>query len=237
MNRKPWPWLALLLSLALPAGARAGEVFFVVIFGSQRPRLNQPNYSHTFATFVKMTSAGRGFDPNKPHWIECFTISWMPATGDIMWVRPLPECGRNWTFDETMQQVQSGNEQVAMWGPYQIQPELFYRAVAQFIHLENDRVFYKALDIGYPAERVSNCFQAVGDLTGDTARTLRNAMTGWGERASYFVALSLRPWFINPERTHYWVADELGLGRYALTPRDLRSDPPGGLGLRFAGER
>jgi hypothetical protein len=227
MSPNQWTWLALLLTAVLPASAQASEVYFVVLFGSQRSLLNRPNYSHTFATFVKMTGPGAGFDPTQPHWIECFTISWLPATGDIFSLRRHPECGRNWDFEETMQLVQEQKQEVAMWGPYQIQPELFCRAVAQFIHLENDSVRFKAWDTGFPAEKVSNCIHAVGDLAGDTARTMRNNMTGWGNPASYFVTLSLWPWLIDPNVTHPWVADDLGLGRYCLIPRDLSSYPPG----------
>ena len=43
---------ALLLTLALGNGAWAGEDYFLLMFGSQRTP-NEPNFSHSFATFVR----------------------------------------------------------------------------------------------------------------------------------------------------------------------------------------
>ena len=64
IRRGGWAWvLALtLMILAVPMGtARAGEVYYVMIFGSQsRPK--QLRYTHTWATFVRAT--GEGPDPN-----------------------------------------------------------------------------------------------------------------------------------------------------------------------------
>ena len=49
--------LAVLLVLVCPGIGRAGEDYFLLMYGSQRIP-NNPNYSHSFATFVRVRYNG-----------------------------------------------------------------------------------------------------------------------------------------------------------------------------------
>src|SRR5438270_13790364 len=81
-----------------PSTARAGEVYYVMVFGSQsRPK--QLRYTHTWATFIKAT--GEGDDPNA-YDLEYNTISWLPATLEVKVLRPWPEPGVNLDLYQTL---------------------------------------------------------------------------------------------------------------------------------------
>src|SRR5262249_8622396 len=160
----------------------------------QRPGFNHPTYTHSFATFVRVTDAA---DRAGLHDLECVTISWFPADGEVHLHRLHPECGRNLGLHKTLQLMLCSGDRVSLWGPYAIDPELYERACAQRAYLESGAVRYKAVDSLYPSARVSNCIHALGDLGKETA-SLRITSTGWGEPASYYIGLRLRPWIINP---------------------------------------
>ena len=68
--------LAAFLVLTIPPLATAGEDYFLLMFGSQQIP-NDPNYSHSFATFVRVSWPGDGPMPKNPT-IEEHTISWLP---------------------------------------------------------------------------------------------------------------------------------------------------------------
>src|SRR5262249_16562901 len=173
---------SILLCLAVLAPpAPAGEAHFVLVFGSERPFM-QLRYAHSFATFVRVVG-----DLGRPDacYVEAFTISWLPQDGHIRPFALLPECGRNFGLEETLRLVQAEGERVAVWGPYQIVPELYQLALAQKTRLESGAVCYKAIDTGYATERVSNCIHALSDVVEGGPR-LRVGTPGWGETASYF---------------------------------------------------
>src|SRR3954454_23392353 len=76
-TKRPLPsLLAAALLFCLPASAGAAEACYLLMFGAQRVPSN-PNYSHTFATFVKATwpepRRGSAFPRLEEH-----TISWLP---------------------------------------------------------------------------------------------------------------------------------------------------------------
>src|SRR5262245_36845752 len=85
--------LSLLLSLAFPALAHAGEDYFVLMFGAQRVPA-QPNYSHSFATFVRVRCPV-GVAAPKTVLLDTVTISWLPADMEVRALALLPESGRN----------------------------------------------------------------------------------------------------------------------------------------------
>src|SRR5207245_6408751 len=128
-----------------------------LVFGSQRPRPN-PNYSHSFATFVHATGEGRF--PKATVFKDVFTISWLPVSGRVRTGALFPEPGRNYELHETIRWAYASCQRISVWGPYEIEQDLFCRARRQF-DLLNDQVRYKADDAGYPTNRVSNCIHAV----------------------------------------------------------------------------
>src|SRR5262245_53102296 len=108
--------LALLLASCLPRAARAEDYYFMMVFGSERPDFN-PRYSHSFATFAHVRGANGVLDTGH---VEHVTISWLPVDGDIVVLRALPECGRNWGLYETLDLVRCQGQRVSVWGPYQV---------------------------------------------------------------------------------------------------------------------
>jgi hypothetical protein len=214
---------ATLLSLALAAKpAQAMDSYYMAIFASQREPFALPELVHTFATFAHVTDQG---PPGVPGFrVEAFTISWMPQTLAIRLARSAPECGVNLDLPATLAWARQHDLCVSMWGPYQIDRCLYQRALAQKAHLDSGAVRYKAIDTGFPANEVSNCIDAVGDLALDGSR-LQLANPAWGNAASYSVALSLYPEIINPGQTHDWLLGPLGLTCQPLIRRTLDSSP------------
>ena len=218
--------------------AQAGEAHYVLMFGSQRTP-NQPNYAHTFATFVRVRWAGDG-PCCGPAQIEAHTISWLPANLKIRTRALLPEPGHNFDLDETMRFVLCGKERVSMWGPYEIDPSLYCRAMKQIDRLNSGRIQYKANDTGFPASRVSNCIHAVSEII--DRPLLIVGSPGWGEVASYMVLVRMRPWIRDEVTRHTWVSSALGLDRYPLIYRERIAPPASGIFLGpvfrlFGGER
>src|SRR5947209_8338331 len=104
MNR----WTPLLLVLLCAQPAVAGERYYVLVFGSQRIPPD-PNYSHSFATFVKVSNF-----PDAPS-LEYHTISWLPANLKVRTRALLPEPGHNFGLYETLQYVLANGERVSLW--------------------------------------------------------------------------------------------------------------------------
>jgi hypothetical protein len=213
------------LALTLPAPAQAGEACYVLMFGAQQIP-NRPNYSHSFATFVRVTWPGNGPCPGR-FTIEAHTISWLPRNLVIRTLALLPECGYNFDLDTTLRYVLSNDERVSMWGPYQIHPDLYCRALRQIARLESGQLKYKADDTGWPARRVSNCIHALSEVV--NRPLLLVASPGWGEMASYYVLREYRPWLVDEEQKHYWVSQALGLDCYPIIYRQRIVSPRSGI--------
>jgi hypothetical protein len=211
-------WTAGALLALAPAGrARAGEAYYLLVFASQRVP-NNPNYSHTFATFVRTSWPGEAVCPPAGGvCLEARTISWLPATGQVKTRALRPECGRNFGLDETMRLVLGTEQRVSLWGPYQIDPDLYARAVKRIAELEGGGVLYQANDMGRRSDHVSNCIHAVSYLA--DGRRLRVGSPGWGQSASFAALRRMRPWVLDEEHTHDWVALALGLNAYPIVYR------------------
>ena len=206
--------LAVLFLFACTCRASAApNQYFVLVFGSERDGPSM-NYSHTWATFVKVTAA-------LPQGVilETHTISWLPENGMIRVAALLPEPGRNFNLQSTFTWALDSGQRIFMWGPYQINRDLYQRAVAQQALLESGTVRYKAIDTGRRSDRVSNCVHAVMGVP--DGHRLRVTTLQWGESASALVAQELEPWLINPGQTHDWVVCALGLNRYPIIRRNL----------------
>jgi hypothetical protein len=214
-DRRIWPlWLAVLL-LAWPGAARAGDFYYLMVFGSQRASA-RPKYCHTFATFVRASGTGPGADA---YHLEAYTISWFPATYNIRVGALLPEPGRNADLYDTLRWAYATGQRVSMWGPYRIDAALFACALRQAALLQSGAVCYQAIDSGRRTDAVSNCIHAVSSVVEGHRRHL--FIPGWGETASYHVARLFEPWFLDGGCTHPWVSSRLGLDRYPLLRRSL----------------
>ena len=107
--------LAVTIAAAANAKAHAGESYYVMVFGSQTIPAN-PNYSHSWATFVRATWEGDGPCP-KDATIEAHTISWLPANLIVRVCALCPEEGTNLDLIPTVEYVRSHCERISMWGP------------------------------------------------------------------------------------------------------------------------
>jgi len=166
--------------------------------------------SHTFACFVK---AGDGLDAHKIR--EIITISWLPKSLNVVVGRLLAEEGSNLELLPTLKWARGLDIHVSAWSPYGIKKDLYDRAVKQKARLESGTVRYKAIDLKALLNRAenSNCIHAVSDIAG--AEILATG-TAYGEAASAMVLRHLQPWVINPEKTHPWVSDGLGLKKQPI---------------------
>jgi len=199
--------------LILPGGAGAGEnhdSYFMMIFAQEGPG-HEPWLSHTFATFVKASGSGTNKNQYK---IEGHTISWLPATLDVRLLRLSPERGKNFSLEETLRRAKSLNLRITMWGPYQINEELYERAVRQEKHLKQGAIGYKALDGRFRPNVASNCFHAISDVDADNG--LLNTGTAHGDEATLMVLNHLKRWLLRPEEVHDWVARRMGVSDPAI---------------------
>lgn len=198
-----------------PTPALAGERYFVLIFGSQSvPK--RPRYSHTWATVVRATTDDA--QPEQPPTLESLTISWMPRTLNIRPITLRPECGVNLSLQTTLRDCRSKGECVALWGPYDYDPEigpvLFERVQRQVDRLNSGCVMYKCIDpdTGPRASYISNCIHAVTDLDPYLPRPSYNELTNYGFDASLHLVniMTSRHRFDRNDR-HEWVAQALGV--------------------------
>ncbi len=185
-------WLPACLWLAVVSAARGDDFYFLLVFGSQTPR-PCAKYSHTFATFVKATGQGPCAEAYS---LESQTISWLPADGDVRLAAVSPESGRNLDLRATLHWAAATGQRVSLWGPYQVERELYDRALGQVACLESGKVCYKAVDTGWFNGSASNCIHAVSAVA-DGPRILLLS-PGFGETASYRVFLRFRSWVTDP---------------------------------------
>src|SRR5260370_120490 len=129
-----------MVGLVAPA-ARGGESYFMIVFGSQLPKVNLPAHTHNFAIFIKATGEGDCWDQ---YALQGWTISWVPETLKIEVLRLFPDCGVNLGLHESLKWANGDGQRISMWGPYQIQKELFDRALGRVAHLQSGSVSYKA---------------------------------------------------------------------------------------------
>jgi hypothetical protein len=116
-----------------------------------------------------------------------------------------------WALDNHMR--------ISLWGPYQVDRDLYCRSLRQFVLLESGQVRYKAMDAGYESDRVTNCIHAVTSLTG--GYRVRVLSPGWGETAGFYIARRMEPWIIDPCRRHDWLLTALGVDCDPLIRRHL----------------
>lgn len=228
--------LTALLLLACPGKVRAGEDYYLLMFGAQSVPAN-PNYAHSFATFVRASWEGDGPCPQNPC-IEAHTISWLPATMVVRTHALFPECGRNFDLHTTIRWCQDNCMRVSLWGPYRICPDLYYLALKQKAHLESGAVRFKALDSFRNTQRVTNCIHALADVLDE--RRVRIASPGFGETASFVILKRYEPFILDRDCPQSWVVFALGLEQYPIIYRDFGRPFSGVLGPVFrllGGER
>jgi hypothetical protein len=221
--------LPVLFALVAAAPAAAQERYFVMVFGAQKS-LVTPQYTHSWAMFVRTCGPCLG-DAE----LDYFTISWLSQRMVVEVKRLRPEPGANLDNDTTMAWCRENNMRVSMWGPFEINRDLWVRAQKRVDRLESGEIQYRALDTGRPYDGKSNCIHAIADpeVTGRLRGNFVTALT-WGEPASRIITLSLRHEMIDPRTTHPEIADRL-LGDWPVTRRDFGRFPTVGPRVRRFG--
>ena len=138
-----------------------------------------------------------------------------------------PETGHNFDLQDTLRYAYRNNERVSLWGPYQIEKDLYDRAMDQIALLESGDVLYKANDMGRFSKRVSNCIHAVSSVAQGVR--LWVAEPGFGQAASFAISKRFRPWIIDKDEVHAWVGSAIGLDEYPIIYRDWTPPRSGGL--------
>jgi hypothetical protein len=218
MLRVLLPRRGLLLAGALlllgPGAAPAQEEYYLLMFASQRTP-PEPEHSHSFATFVRVSHNGP--QPGVPV-IEVHTISWLPANLRIRLFALKPEPGYNFDLHTTLRDVLADCQRVSLWGPYQINPDLYCRALKQINLLNSGQVQYKAVDTGHFSDRVSNCIHAVSSIVEGYRVCVFSP--GWGETASFAILQRFAPWILDCNHMHDWLVRALHLECYPIIYRD-----------------
>lgn len=203
----------LALSCVLIAGEARGEEFdYVLIFGSQSsPKLLQ--YTHTWATFVR--AVGEGPDADN-YALYQHTISWLPGSLDVRTWTLLPEPGVNLDLYRTLDAVSRDRENVTMWGPFRILPQVYERSLRVKEILESGRAEYRA--ISTPRDLlISDCIHAVAAVDPVFGRG-HYPLIRVGKPASRYIARQFmtRSVFDQYQTEASWLIPRLGLDRYPI---------------------
>lgn len=204
------------------------ERFFVVLL-SQQSADNRIKWSHTFATFIRTDGASP-----RPHIVETRTISWLPASEIVSVARPA-EPGVNKSLEATLAWAEAHGLQITVNGPFEIQRDLYDRAVAQATRLERGEIKYKANDRCMRGT-AKNCSHAVADIVEDHGRL--DSGVARGQDATLMVVHHFEPFFVSggtsPDADYLLQA--LNLNRYVrpqatLVARYETGRPVGGAAI------
>jgi hypothetical protein len=211
--------LATALLAGLPSPGQAGEAYYLCVFGIQRPLLNRAKFTHTFGVFVKSSQPDGSPGPQA---LETITISWLPATLDIHMLQRDPEPGILLDLPGTLYWAYCNRARVTLWGPYQIDPELYRRAVVRARLLQSGTIRYTSID-GPFRPRAADCIHALSGVDVDPG--LLRTRSAHGDIASWIVLQHLCRWLIQPHIEHDWLLEPLGLNQYCLVRRKLCDRP------------
>jgi hypothetical protein len=191
---------------------RAGEFYYLLIFGSQ----SQPKRlrdCHSWATFVK--AVGEGPDPAN-YSLEAHSLSWVPASLDVHVWRPKPEPGANLSLEKTLEWVYSSNQNVTMWGPFLIRPIIYQRSLEVRAILERGEAQYRAIDSATNL-LISDCIHAVAAVDPQFGR-LHYPLIRIGKPASRYIARQVksRTLVYQDDSDNEWLIPRLGLSRFPI---------------------
>jgi hypothetical protein len=202
MFRKRLVWIALLILGLAPAGTRAEERYYMLVFAAQ-DEANTIRVSHTFALFVKAADKGGP--------VETHSISWMPKTLELQPMRREPLPGVNLSLKESLKWAKSVGSRVTVWGPLRIKKELYDMAVAQEKRLNTTPLGHILLDPHFRPHTAFNCIHAVSDL--DTRQPALETGTAHGNEASEMVVDHFQQYVIPSQDSMDWMVKELKLNR------------------------
>lgn len=204
--------LTVLALLTAPSSVVAADCYYMLIFSAQKCG-NPAKYAHSFGAFVKVKDRDRC---QGPHDLEITGISWLPQTLDVHPYRRRPETGVNLELHATVQWCLDNRTRVSVWGPFEIDKELYRRATIRRDLLEGNTVLYRAIDKG-ARPLVVDCMHALSGVDVDPG--IYHTRSAHGDIASYFVLCHLQRWIVDPPHTHEWVYEMLCLDQYPIVRR------------------
>ena len=208
----PTVWALGLVLLFWAGSTRGAEHYYLVVFGIQKG-INLPKNSHTCALFIKDAS---------PAPLETVFISWLPEDMNVTILQRDPQVGVNLDLHATLQHFEDRGCRLSMWGPYEMNPELYQKAKTRRDILEGGTVGYNGIDRNY-RPMVADCVHAVSGV--DVEPGLLRTRTAHGDIASYFVLEHLSCRLIHPEVTNSEIAQRLCLDQYCIRCRDICKRP------------
>ena len=200
-------------ALGAPVDPPPARYYFILYGGQSLPF--KPRTAHTWATFVKAAPDAAGV-----LCMESFTISWLPATGEVKPWRLRPETGRNYSLAETFAIAAANKDRVSMWGPFEIDETRYQMAVAQAAFLESGEVLYRAIDSFTRNIWIEHCVHAVtyADpiLKERIQPVLQVGEPGTSRLAERYLKSGA---FIGGAVTHDWVLTATGADQYPVIRR------------------
>ena len=196
--------------------SHADSRYYMIIFGAQRA-WNLPQYTHTFATFIKAMPPVCSEDDTPK--VEIHTVSWLAAKKKVCLLRLWPEAGANLDLSTSLEWALSVRSRISMWGPFEIKRGLYDKALAQKARLESGLMQYKVLDTGFRPHVACSCIHGVCDIDQDRGRLW--TWFRYGESASRRIAVFFLPWIIDPHQNYPWISVHLGLNQYPIIHRQL----------------
>lgn len=214
------------------------EQYYLILFGSQ-DRARNPAFTHTWATLVKTTETPGCSEPA----VAEYTISWLPAKIDIDPSNFRVEPGANVGLHETIANSLRTNQEIAMWGPYEVWHGFAHRFLVQKAFLESGAIGYQCIDVIGEAAREGNgcdCIHAITDMDPNLPRW-RYPLAFYGQPATANAVRRIMhaPVTVGAPATHDWIIPRLGLDRYPIDRRDYhgRVEPFSPEGIMKASER
>ena len=117
------------------------ERYYLLMFGSQaHPK--RAKTTHTWATLVTATDVPGCPEPV----LDVQTISWLPETLDIRPDSAAVEPGKNFDLDTTIAESLRTEQEIALWGPYEVWHGFAHRFKVQKAFLDSGRVGYQCID-------------------------------------------------------------------------------------------
>jgi hypothetical protein len=205
-----------------PPGVR----HYLLLFGSQ-DQTRRPAYTHTWATLVRVTETPGCPTPA----LDVHDISWLPVGLAINALSFRVEPGRNVDLHETIRNSLGTDQEIAMWGPYEVTYPFTVRFLTQKAFLDSGAIGYQCVDAVGEAAREGNgcdCIHAITDMDPNYPRW-RYPLAFYGQPATANLVRRLMhsPIFIDPRTTHDWLIPALGLDGYPIERREYhgRVDP------------
>jgi len=200
--------LVTIVVCATAPGVSAADNYYFTLFTAEATPYRAEK-THTFFAITRIPQAGGQ--------VENHEMSWLPATLKVRGVALLPEKGFNLSVADTLALCRRENMRVSVWGPFQIQPELFNKLHNQITRLETGKIKYKGTDNLYPSPIAMNCYHAIWNVS-DPFKKFVGPFTSGDATGGKTVHL-FREWIITPEQTHDDILKVIGVDQEVLTRR------------------